>query len=47
MFLVHPTLKNEEVEKTCDVLRDVMMIGAAMMDRAEGKAALAGEPLDL
>ena len=26
MFLVHPTLKNEEVEKTCDVFRDVMIV---------------------
>jgi dTDP-4-amino-4,6-dideoxygalactose transaminase len=26
MFLVHPTLKVEEVAKTCDVLRDVMMM---------------------
>lgn len=28
MFLVHPTLKPEEIEKTCQVLRDVMAIAA-------------------
>lgn len=44
MFLVHPTLLDEEIERTCQVLQDVMAQAANPHAVAQSNASFTGQP---